>query len=475
MISNSGADAITTNRSADIVRPQAAKASPNQVLAIVCVGICLANLDLFVVNVGLPNIASDFRNASLEDLSWILNGYAIAYAALLVFFGRLVERHRRDLTFLVSVVLFTAASAACAMANSVETLVTFRVVQAAGAALMTPTSLGLLLASFHADKRAGAVRTWTAIGGFAAALGPLIGGLLVTLSWRWIFLINVPIGLIAVLIGGRMLQRVPGHDVPRPNPWAALLVTGRIAMLTFAIVKGNDWGWTSPGITASSALAIVLLAAFVHHCLQSANPFVDPALFRVRPFTGAALIFATFSAAFGAMLLSVALWEQTAWGWSALKTGLAIAPGPLLVPITSLLFAGRLIARFGAAAVVTAGVFFFAAGLFLWATMVGAEPGISTIIGGMICTGIGVGLTFPTLMGVGTASLPPSSFATGSGVINMIRQAALAIGVALFVAIVGAPDSLQERITAFHRAWWIMVGITLLSLIPNLIFIRRRR
>jgi hypothetical protein len=107
--------------------------------------------------------------------------------------------------------------------------------------------------------------------------------------------------------------------------------------------------------------------------------------------------------------------------------------------------------------------------------MVGAEPGISTIIGGMICTGIGVGLTFPTLMGVRTASLPPSSFATGSGEINMIRQTALAIGVALFVAIVGAPDSLQERITAFHRAWWIMIGITLLSLIPNLIFIRRQR
>jgi MFS family permease len=348
------------------------------------------------------------------------------------------------------------------------------VVQAAGAALMTPTSLGLLLASFPAEKRAGAVRAWTAIGGFAAALGPLIGGLLVTLSWRWIFLINVPIGLIAIMIGWRMLPRVSGHDVPRPNSWAALLVTGGIGMLTFTIVKANDWGWTSPGITASFALAIVLLAAFVHHCLRSASPFVDPALFRVRPFTGAALVFAIFSTAFGAMLLSVALWEQTAWGWSALKTGLAIAPGPLLVPITSLLFAGRLIARFGAAAVVTAGVFFFAAGLFLWATMVGAEPGISTIIGGMICTGIGVGLTFPTLMGVGTASLPPSSFATGSGVINMIRQAALAIGVALFVAIVGAPDSLQERITAFHRAWWIMIGITLLSLIPNLIFIRRR-
>lgn len=135
-------------------------------------------------------------------------------------------------------------------------------------------------------------------------------------------------------------------------------------------------------------------------------------------------------------------------GWSALKKGLGIAPGPLLVPITSLLFAGRLIARFGAAAVATAGAIVFAAGPILWATTIGAEPNIGRVIGGMICTGVGVGLTFPTLMGIGTASLPPSSFATGSGVITMIRQAAIAIGVALFVAIVGMPGSLQERVSA---------------------------
>jgi MFS family permease len=361
------------------------------------------------------------------------------------------------------------------MARSVETLVAFRVVQAAGAALMTPTSLGLLLASFPADKRAGAVRAWTAIGGFAAALGPLVGGLLVTVSWRWIFTINVPIGLVAILIGYRMLPRVPGHDAPRPNLWAALLVTGGIAALTFAIVKANDWGWASRGIATSFTLALVLLAIFVNHCLRSANPFVDPALFHVRPFTGAALVFATFSMAFGAMLLSIVLWQQTAWGWSALKTGLAIAPGPLIVPITSLLFAARLIGRFGAAAVTSAGAVVFTLGPLLWATMTGGQPNIGVVISGMICTGIGVGLTFPTLMGAGTAALPPSAFATGSGVINMIRQAAMAIGVAFLVAIIGTPHSLQDRIATFHRAWWVVTGLTLFSLIPNQLFIGWRK
>ena len=139
----------TSPRACRRARIRRAATSPGLVLAIVCVGIVLANLDLFIVNVGLPNIARDFSGATLEDLSWILNGYAIAYAALLVFFGRLAERYRRDRSFLLGVALFTAASAACAAANSVGALVAFRVVQAAGAALMTPTSLGLLLASFR--------------------------------------------------------------------------------------------------------------------------------------------------------------------------------------------------------------------------------------------------------------------------------------------------------------------------------------
>ena len=195
---------------------------------------------------------------------------------------------------------------------------------------------------------------------------------------------------------------------------------------------------TGAGLRAASRSASPsrssLLALFVRHCLRSKNPFVDPALFKVRPFTGASLVMAPYSAAFGAMLLSIALWQQTVWGWSALKTGLAIAPGPLLVPITSLLFAGRLIARFGAASVVTAGIALLPAGLVIWAALIGAEPSLLVVIGGMMPTGIGVGLTFPTLMGVSAGSLPPSSFATGSGVINMIRQAALAIGVAIFVA-----------------------------------------
>ncbi|MDE2361792.1 MAG: MFS transporter [Hyphomicrobiales bacterium] len=450
-------------------------ASPNHVLAIVCVGICLANLDLFIVNVGLPNIGRDMAGASLEDLSWILNGYAIAYAALLIFFGRLAERHRRDRSFLLGVALFTAASAACAVSTSVETLVAFRIVQAAGAALMTPTSLGLLLAVFPPEKRGAAVRTWTAIGGLAAALGPLVGGLLVQANWRFIFLVNVPIGLVAMIVGWLRLPRVEGHDAPRPRALDAFLVTIGVGALVFAIVKLQDWGWRSPGIAVASLVATAALALFAQRCFALRDPFVDPALFRIRPFAGAVLVMAPYSAAFGGMLLSIALWEQSAWGWSAMKAGLSIAPGPLMVPITSLLVAGRLIARYGAAPVVAAGILSFASGLLLWATFIDATPSVALAALGMIPTGIGVGLTFPTVMGVGVGALPPSAFATGSGVINMIRQAALAVGVALFVAIVGAPSTMAERLAAYHFGWWAMAAMTLIGLIPTLAMIRPRR
>ena len=449
-------------------------AGPRAVFTVVVAAIFMSNLDLFIVNVALPAIARDFGGATLDDLSWVLNGYAIVYAALLVFLGRLSEGYRRDRSFLLGIAIFTAASAACAAADNVWILVTFRLLQAAGAALMTPTSLGLLLATFPADKRGGAVRTWTAIGGFSAALGPVVGGLLLTLSWRWIFIVNVPIGLVALLIGWRQLPEIDGHDIPRPDAWGAVLVTAGIALLTFGMVKGNEWGWLSAAVGVSLAGGVLLLAVFVVHCLHSNNPLVDPALFRIHNFTSASLVMAPLAVAFSAMLLSLVLWEQGVWGWSALKTGLAIAPGPFLVPVISLLVAARLIQRLGPRPVIVLGLVFFATGCLWWALNMQLEPSLTCALGGIVLTGIGAGLAMPTLMGTAAASLPPSSFATGSGVVNMIRQTGFAIGVAALVASVGGASTPVERLAAFKVAWWFMVAITAVGVIPTL-FVQQKR
>ena len=454
------------------------QASPRGVLLIVCAGVVLASLDLFIVNVALPQIARDLHATDLGQLSWVLNAYAIVYASLLVFFGRLADRYRRDRAFLLGVAVFTAASVACAASASVGMLIGFRVLQAAGAALLTPASLGLVLASYQdPGRRTGAVRAWTAVGGLAAAIGPVVGGLLVAVSWRWVFLVNLPVGVAALVVGWRRLPEVRGLSTDRPRPLGVVLVTAGVGLLTFGLVKGADWGWASARTGAVLAAAVVLLALFVRDCVSSRNPLVNPDLFRSRPFTGASLVALFFSASFGAMLLSIVLWEQGAWGWSALRAGLAIAPGPLMVPVMSFLVAGRLIRRYGSAVVISLGSVFFAAGVAWWALAVTAAPDyLSGVLGGMILTGVGVGLTLPTVMATAAASLLPEAFATGSGVINMIRQTGLALGVAVLIAILGTGAAQHNaRLASFEHAWWVCAAISVAGIVPAVALLRRPR
>src|SRR3954451_20041286 len=271
-------------RLSQLLPPSRAGASPQLVLVIVCAGVVLASLDLFIVNVALPSMARDFdlRGDAVADLSWVLNAYAIVYAALLVLFGRGAERFPRERGFLLGLAVFVAASAACGAATSVAMLVAFRVVQAAGAALLTPTSLGLILATTPPERRHTAVRTWTAVGGLAAAAGPVVGGLLVEASWRWVFLVNVPIGLVALAVGWRRLPSVPGHLVPRPDAAGALLITVGVGAFVLGLVKGPSWGWGDPRTLAALAAGALALVAFAAYTLRARNPLIDRALFKLR-------------------------------------------------------------------------------------------------------------------------------------------------------------------------------------------------
>jgi EmrB/QacA subfamily drug resistance transporter len=457
-------------------RPAVSSARPGMVMAIVCTGVVLASLDLFIVNVALPRMAHDFHAHGLGPLSWVLNAYAIVYASLLVVFGRLADRYPRERGFLLGIAVFVGASAACGAATSVAMLVAFRVLQAAGAALLTPTSLSLVLASTAPERRHGAVRTWSAIGGAAAALGPVIGGLLVAASWRWVFLVNVPIGLCALVLGWRLLPHVPGHDVSTPDPLGAVLITGGVGALTLALVQGTSWGWGSARVLGALALSVVMLGLFAAQVVRGAHPLIERSLFAVRSFTGASLVALVFSAAFGAMLLSRVLWAQDVWHWSPLTTGLSIAPGPLMVPVFSFLIAGRLIRRFGAGPVIAAGCLIFAVGSAWWALAVGLHPDyVGEMLGGILLTGIGVGLTLPTMIATGASSLPAYAFATGSAVVNMVRQLGLAIGVAVLIAVLGSPGSPAGQLDAYRRAWLVIAGIALAAGLVGTVALRSRR
>jgi EmrB/QacA subfamily drug resistance transporter len=430
-------------------------------MAVVCTGVVLSSLDLFIVNVALPQIAEGFDNASLADLSWVLNGYAVVFAAFLVPAGRLADRTGKREGFLIGVAIFTIASAACAASTGVGTLVAFRVVQAFGAALLVPTSLGLVLAAYPPERRAGAVRVWAATSGLAAAAGPVLGGLLVQASWRWVFIVNVPIGIAAIVAGRRVLPRIPAEGGPLPDLAGAVLLAAGIGGLTLALVEANAWGWSSWRVAVVLLAALASLGAFLLRSRSHASPILELALLREPRYALAVGATALFSAAFGAMLLSIVLWLQEDWGWSALKAGLAVAPGPLMVPPISLL-SGRLIPRFGSGGVIAAGCVLFAGGIVWWATAIRLEPDyLPDAVVGMLLTGAGVGLAFPTLFATATSALPPSRFATGAAVVSMARQIGFAVGVAVFVAVVGAPDSATGRLAGFQHGWLVIAGTAL--------------
>jgi MFS family permease len=263
--------------------------------------------------------------------------------------------------------------------------------------------------------------------------------------------------------------------VPIPDGLAALLVTGGVGGLVLGLVKGPGWGWGDPRTVGALAGAVAALALFGLQIARQRDPLIDRQLLRLRPLIGASAVALVFMAAFGAMLLSRVLWAQDVWHWSALSTGLAIAPGPAMVPLFAFLVAGRLIARFGPGPVIALGATIFAAGVAWWALAMGLHADyVSQMLGGMLLTGIGVGFTLPTFMAAGAAGLPPHSFATGSAVLNMFRQIGLAIGVAVLIAVLGSPASPAATLQAYRSASWIIVAIALVSGLVGAALLRQR-
>ncbi|HET6505697.1 MAG TPA: DHA2 family efflux MFS transporter permease subunit [Baekduia sp.] len=433
-----------------------------RVAAIVSVGVFVASLDLFIVNIAFPDIQRDFDGTSLASLSWVLDAYAIVFAALLVPAGRWADRTGRKRAFLGGLALFTAASAACAAAPSVGVLIAARIVQAAGAAILTPSSLGLLLPEFPPEKRGLAIGLWAAVGGTAAAAGPVIGGLLVELSWRWVFLVNVPVGLAAIAAGARVLREVRDPDPARPDLVGAGVLTAAVATLIAAIVEGPGWGWGDPRVIGLFAAAAILLGAFAARSTRHPVPVVEPALLKVRAFAFAQVAGLFFFIGFSAMLLGSVLWLTEVWGQSAIGAGLKIAPGPA----TAALFAvagGVLSARVGPRLVGAAGAALFGLGGVWWATHLGMDVRYAAdYLPGMLIGGAGVGLVNPSLAGAATAQLPPTRLATGSAVLTMSRQIGSALGVALLVAVLGTPSP-ADVVATFQDAWWLMAGAAALA------------
>jgi EmrB/QacA subfamily drug resistance transporter len=429
-----------------------------KVLAVTSVAVFMSFLDVTIVNVAFPDIERDFAGASRADLSWVLNAYNIVFAALLVPAGRLADLLGRRRLFLAGVVGFLAASMLCGLAPSEGWLVAARVVQAAAGAILVPTSLALLLPEFPPERRATAVAIWGATGAVAAALGPALGGLLVEgLGWRWVFFLNVPIGLAALVPARRLLReaRDPGGVVP--DALGTVLLVAGVAVLALAIVKGADWGWGSARVLGSFAAAAMLLPAVVLRSRRHRAPVIELSLFRVRSFAVSIAGMFVFSTAFYALLLSNVLFLTGVWGYSILEAGFAVTPGPLMAALTAP-FAGRLSDRFGQRVVALPGALFFAAGCSLFAAGMDVTPDYAGeyLIPTML-TGAGVGFSFASWGSASVAELPPARFATGSAVVSCLRQIGAVLGIALLVAVLDAAPA-AEPLAGFDAAWTMMAA-----------------
>ncbi len=438
--------------------------SPWPVLAICATAVFLASLDATVLFVAFQDIHRTYPDASPADLSWVINGYTIAYAALLVPAGRLSDRYGRKRFFLGGVALFSLASLACGLAPSAPLLVVARVLQACGAAALLPSSLALVLDAFPIERRASAVGLWGAVGGLAAAIGPSLGAVVVErLGWEWVFFINIPLGIYAVVHGRSLLHETrAAASGGIPDPAGIVLLVSAMALIAGAIVKGSDWGYGSALTWVVGAAGAAMLIGFVLRSRRSADPAVDLRLFNDARFVFANAATFVFGIAFVVMFFGNIFFLTRQWDYSLQLAGLAITPGPMTV-IPFAMLGGRIADRHGHRAILIIGSLLFAiAGVWFWVGVDNPPNFLGEWLPRSFLTGAAVGLVLPSLGGAAVASLPRADFALGSAISQATRQFGSVIGVAVAVAILGETGE-HGQSDAFRHAYAVLVAGGLLT------------
>jgi EmrB/QacA subfamily drug resistance transporter len=443
-------------------------------LAAVAFGLFMIMLDNTVVNVALPAIQRDL-GVGLSELEWIVSGYALSFAALMLVGGKLADAYGRRLLFVIGIAVFTLASLACGLATSGDMLIAARIAQGAGAAMMNPATLSIIAATFPPRQRGTAIGIWAGVSALALAIGPLVGGLLTDhASWHWIFFVNVPVGILGIAASFLLIDesRDPTHE-RLDLPGLATSAIGLFA-LTYGLIEANTYGWGSPRIVGAFVVAAVGLLAFLLLERHQRAPMLDLTLFRNRTYVGANLVVLLVALAMFGVFFFLSLYMQNVLGYTAVQAGAAFLPMTILVIVVAPI-AGRVSDRFGSRGLMTAGMVLLSVQL-VYFSQLGTDETFWTLLPGLVLGGVGLSLTMTPSAAAATRAVPVEKAGVGAAVLNAFRQVGGSVGIALMGAIMAAqltePPSIPSFMHGFEHALLVAAGIAITGAIVAGVLIR---
>jgi EmrB/QacA subfamily drug resistance transporter len=428
-------------------------------LGAVAFGLFMIMLDNTIVNVALPSIQRDL-NIGISELEWVFNGYALTFGVLMLTGGKLADLFGRRRIFVVGLVIFTLASLACGLATNAEMLIGARVVQGVGSALMNPATLSIITATFPPRQRGMAIGIWAGVAAMALAIGPLVGGLITQhIGWNWIFFINVPVGILAIVVTRLVVAESRDTSVGQRLDLPGL-VSSAIALfaLTYGLIEANTYGWTSGRILGLFAVAVVGLALFVVLELRQRAPMLDLSLFKNGTFAGANTVMLFVGLAMFGVFFYNSLFIQNIMGYSAVQTGATFLPMTMLIILVAPV-AGRFSDRVGSRWLMGVGMVFLSVSLFLFSRLdIGSN--FWDLLPGLMVGGFGMALVMTPTTAAAMGSVPVDKAGVGSAVLNSMRQVGGSLGIAVMGAIVaaaihsrpGTPQGDAEFVTGFQHA-----------------------
>jgi EmrB/QacA subfamily drug resistance transporter len=452
-------------------------------LGAVSLGLFMIMLDNTVVNVALPSIQQSL-GLSLSELEWVVAGYALTFAALMLTGGKLADLLGRRRIFVAGLVVFTLASLACGLAGSAEVLIGARVVQGIGAAMMNPATLSIITATFPPKQRGTAIGIWAGVSALALAIGPLVGGLLSEhVDWSWIFFVNVPVGIIAIAAAYAFIDE--SRDTSRDQrPDVPGLVSSGIGLfaLTYALIEANTHGWGSTRILGAFAIAAVSLAAFVVLELRQRRPMLDLTLFRNATFSGANVAMLLVALAMFGVFFYVSLYVQQILGYSPVEAGASFLPATILIAVLAPQI-GRMVDRVGSRWLTGSGMLLLAVSLVLFSRL-GTGSTYWDILPGLVVMGVGMALTMTPTTAAAMGSVPRDQAGVGSAVLNSMRQVGGSLGIAVTGAIVAHVTSTSLAagdtqpvafVHGFQRGLEVAAAIALVGAVVAVVTMRGHR